>query len=216
MNKKKVLTLLAAIPSLVAMLIFCSDFVIKKYAQAFCYQTIENLPENEVGLVLGTAKYSYSGDINLYYQYRIDAAVELYNSGKIKYILVSGDNAQREYNEPMTFRRDLIARGIPKEHIFLDYAGFRTLDSIIRANKIFGQTRFTIISQRFHNERAVYIGRQTGLETIAYDAQDVGTYYGLKTNLREKLARVKTMLDVHLLHKSPKFLGDKVEITDAS
>lgn len=214
--KKRIYIVLAAIFLLPVIIVFCSDYIIDSFSQAYCFQKIEKLPENEVGVVLGTAKYSPGGQINLYYQYRIDATVRLFKSSKIKYILVSGDNAQREYNEPITIRKDLVARGIPKNRIYLDYAGFRTLDSIIRANKIFGQQRFTVISQRFHNERAVYIGRHAGLETIAYDAQDVGTHYGLKTNLREKFARVKTLLDIHILHKSPKFLGEKIEIMEAS
>lgn len=214
--KKKISLILSALVLLIVTTIFLSDYIIDSFSQNYCFQQIEGLPVNEVGVVLGTAKYAPGGKINLYYQYRIDATVRLFESGKIKYILVSGDNAQKEYNEPITFKKDLIARGIPRSHIYLDYAGFRTLDSIIRASKIFGQQKFTIISQRFHNERAVYIGRQAGLETIAYDAQDVGVQYGLKTNLREKLARVKTLLDVHILNKAPKFLGEKVEITEAS
>lgn len=214
--KKRISIILSALILIIASAIFFCDYIIDSFSQDYCFQKIEKLPENEVGVVLGTAKYVPGGRVNLYYQYRIDATVRLFESGKIKYVLVSGDNAQKEYNEPITFKKDLIARGIPKSHIYLDYAGFRTLDSIIRANKIFGQQKFTVISQRFHNERAVYIGRQAGLETIAYDAQDVGTHYGLKTNLREKLARVKTLLDVHILNKAPKFLGEKVEITEAS
>lgn len=212
--KKRIHIILAATVLLMAITTLFSDYIIDSFSQDYCFKKIEKLPENEVGVVLGTAKYSLDGQINLYYQYRIDATVRLFESGKIKYVLVSGDNAQKEYNEPITIKKDLIARGIPKNRIYLDYAGFRTLDSIIRANKIFGQQKFTVISQRFHNERAVYIGRQTGLETVAYDAQDVGTQYGLKTNLREKFARVKTLLDIHILQKAPKFLGEKIEITE--
>jgi SanA protein len=109
-----------------------------------------------VGLVLGTSQYLKNGYLNWYFKYRIEATVELYKKGKIDFILVSGDNSHKNYDEPTAFKNELIKRGIPADQIYLDYAGFRTLDSVVRAKEIFGQTSITIISQKFHNERAIY------------------------------------------------------------
>jgi len=119
-----------------------------------CYNTTSKIPQNHVGLLLGTSKKVKGGRLNLYYKNRIDAAVALYKSQKIHKIICSGDNGTKVYNEPISMKTDLIANGVKEEDIFLDYAGFRTLDSVIRAQTIFGQEKMTIISQPFHNQRA--------------------------------------------------------------
>ena len=176
------------------------------------YTSIDSIPANKVGLLLGTSKYIRKGVINPYYQYRIDAAVALYKSGKILYILISGDNETAYYNEPATMKRDLIARGVQESCIVLDYAGLRTLDSILRCRDIFGEDHITIISQPFHNERALFIANHKGVTAIAYNAQDVAKEDGLKVQVREKLARVKMLFDL-VLNKQPKYHhGDKIEI----
>ncbi|WP_179333174.1 SanA/YdcF family protein [Winogradskyella costae] len=175
-------------------------------AKDLTYDDMDSIPKNNVGLVLGASKWAPSGNINLFYKHRVDAAVALYKAGKIDYILVSGDNGRKDYDEPTDFKNDLITQGIPAEHIFLDYAGFRTLDSIVRAKKIFGQNAITIISQKFHNERAIYIAQHYDIEAIAYNAKDV-----YKTPPREYLARTKARLDL-LFNVNPKFLGDKIAI----
>ncbi len=175
------------------------------------YGSVNEIPHNKVGLLLGTSKYLSKGVINLYYQYRIDAAVELFNAGKIDFILISGDNGQIEYNEPKTIRDDLIKRGIPDTKIFLDYAGFRTWDSIIRAKKVFGETHFTIISQEFQNQRGIFIGLRNKMDLIGFNAKDVSKNYGFKTRVREVFARVKLILDI-LVNKQPRYLGDTIEI----
>lgn len=104
-------------------------------------------------------------------------------------------------------KNELVKRGVAEDKIYLDYAGFRTLDSVVRMEKIFGQHRFTVISQDFHNRRAIYIAQAKGLQAIGYNAQDVDAYSGFKTQLREKFARVKLFMDLYT-NKSPKFLGD--------
>lgn len=173
------------------------------------YDNVNNIPKNKVGLVLGTSKYVKSGSINLYYKYRIDAALQLYSANKIEYILVSGDNSRKAYNEPSDFKNDLIALGIPADKIILDYAGFRTLDSMVRAKAIFGQTALTIISQKFHNERAIYIAKHFNINAIGFNAKD--PKYGRSTHLREYLARSKASLDL-VFNVSPKFLGKPIAI----
>ena len=133
------------------------------------YNQVQGIPKNKVGLVLGTSKYLSNGARNLFFKYRIDGAVELYEAGKIEYVLVSGDNKQSSYNEPRDMFNELVKRGIPSNKIVLDYAGFRTLDSVLRAHKVFGQKAFTIITQQFHNERAIFIGVKKGLDVIGYN-----------------------------------------------
>jgi SanA protein len=137
--------------------------------------------------------------------------MKLYEAGKIEYLVISGDNSREEYNEPQDMKDKLVKRGFPEEKIYLDYAGFRTYDSMIRMKEIFGQTSFTIISQEFHVERAVFIARHFDIDAIGYNAKDVESYGGFRTKLREKFARVKVFIDF-LFRKKPKFLGDPVEI----
>lgn len=188
-----------------------SNRIIRNSAKNKIYSSSAKIPHNKVGLLLGTSKYLSNGTVNQYYKNRIDATLSLYKAGKIDFIIVSGDNSRKEYDEPTTIKNDLIAGGVPAEKIFLDYAGFRTLDSVVRCDKIFGQKSITIISQKFHNERALFIAKYKGIKAIGFNAKDVQKYYGFKTLLREKFARVKTMMDL-LFGKDPKFLGKKVEI----
>lgn len=194
------------------LLIIWSNSHVENTAKSNVYKELDNIPANNVGLVLGTSRYLQNGHENLYFKYRINAAVKLFKSGKVKHLLVSGDNHVKEYDEPQDMRDALLEKGIPDSCITLDYAGFRTLDSIIRCWKIFGQTKFIVISQPFHNERAIFIGRHYDLDVTAYNAQKVSATYGFKTQLREYLARVKAVLDVYILNKEPKFLGEPVEI----
>ena len=175
------------------------------------YSRPDVIPFNKVGLLLGTSKYLVDGRPNLYYLFRIQAAVELYKHGKIKYIIVSGDNGTTDYNEPEDMRNDLIAQGVDASHIYLDHAGFRTFDSIVRLKRIFGQESVTIISQPFHNERAIYIASKEGIAAIGFNARDINSGAGLKVQVREKFARVKVFLD-YLFGKEPKFLGEKILI----
>ena len=200
------LTFCLAILSLVI-----SNYLVTKTVQNKVYTSTDNIPSNNVGLVLGTSKYLKSGYTNAYYTYRINATAELYKANKINFVLVSGDNGNSEYDEPTAMKEDLIAKGIPSDKIFLDYAGFRTFDSVIRANKVFGQSKITVISQKFHIERAIFIANQNNIEAIGFVASKVSANYGFKTMVREKFARVKLMLDI-IFNKQPKFLGEMIEI----
>jgi len=209
MKKIKIVAGLALL--LLVLLIAVPDWVIRKQTKDKLFTDVGQIPFNKVGLLLGTSKYISKGKINLYYQYRIDAAVELYNHHKIDFILISGDNGQKEYNEPKTIKDDLVKAGIPADKIFSDFAGFRTWDSIIRAKKVFNESSLTVISQQFHNERAVFIGMKNHMNVIGFAAKDVPESYGLKTNIREKLARINLMLDL-VIHKQPKYLGTPIPI----
>jgi len=187
------------------------NFYVENRVKDLSYSSTTKIPYNKVGIVLGTSKYLSNSRINLYYKYRIDAAVELYKSGKIAFLLVSGDNSSKYYDEPSTIKKDLIERGVPENKIFLDYAGFRTLDSMIRSKEVFGQESITVISQKFHNERALFIANYKNINAIGFNARDVNIQYGFKTQMRESLARVKMAIDL-LFGKDAKFLGEKIEI----
>jgi SanA protein len=209
--KKIILTGLIMIAIVVGIVYFC-NWYIGHTVGGKIYVDADQVPSNHVGLLLGTSKYLRDGTtINLYYAYRIDAAEELLKKGKIDYLVISGDNSRKAYNEPEDMRQSLIARGVDSNRIFLDYAGFRTFDSVVRLREIFSQLKVTIISQAFHNERAVYIARREGIEAIGFNAKDVGKAFGFKVMLREKLARVKVFVDYFTFQK-PKFLGPKVQI----
>lgn len=191
--------------------VFTVNKVINDATRAQMYYNVNDIPRNRVGLLLGTAKYTDKGRklVNQYYQARIDAAVALYMAGKIDYVIVSGDNSTQYYNEPLQMRDDLVSRGVPVARIYMDNAGFRTLDSILRCRDIFGQTSFTIISQTFHNQRALYIANHKNVTAVAFSAKDGNDYWD--ATIREKLARVKMMLDL-LLNKQAKFYGERIQI----
>ena len=190
--------------------LFC-NYWIELSTQKQVFNKAQQLPNNDVGLVLGTSRYTQRGFENPYFAYRIKAAVQLFKLGKIKHLIVSGDNSLKEYNEPRYMLKALIKEGIPEEAITMDFAGFRTLDSIIRCRKVFGQQRVTVISQKFHNHRALFIANHHEMEAVAYNAQGVPLSMSKKVRAREYLARCKAILDV-LLNKQPKFLGDSVPI----
>ena len=188
-----------------------ANLTIVKRSKDFVFENINNLKPVKVGLLLGTSKYLGNGSPNDFFFNRIDATVDLYKSNKIKFIIISGDNSKKDYNEPLDMKNELVKRGIPEDKIFLDYAGFRTLDSVIRAKEIFGQNSFIVISQKFHNERAVYLARRNGIEAYGYNAKEVVAYKGFKTKLREYFARDKVFIDL-LFGTEPKFLGEKITI----
>jgi len=194
----------------IVVIIFMNWLIISESKQ-YLYNDIGKIPNNKVGLVLGTSKYFLTGEKNPYFKNRIIAATKMYESGKIKYIVLSGDNSEKYYNEPVTMKKELVKYGIPKNVIYLDYAGFRTWDSVLRCNIIFGQEEFTIISQKFHNARAVFIARKNGIKAIGFNADDISISRSLRTRVREIFARIKVFIDLSI-GKDPRYLGDEIII----
>ncbi|MBR1375022.1 MAG: YdcF family protein [Cardiobacteriaceae bacterium] len=171
---------------------------------------MRKLPKKDFAVVLGTNKKLKDGRINPFYKNRIDAAVDLYRSGKVKYFIVSGANPSIYYNEPEDMKKDLMAAGIPENHIQPDYAGRRTLDSLLRAEKIFGISDYLIISQKFHNQRAIFLARFNGHQVIAFNARDtVLKKRSKKVRIREIGARCKAVLDI-VFRKKAKIYGEKI------
>jgi len=188
-----------------------TNYVVNKATAGQLYTDVSAIPKNKVGLLLGTAKYQDKARniINPYYQNRIDATVALYMAGKIDFIIVSGDNSTAFYNEPALMKEDLIARGIPARKIYMDNAGFRTLDSILRCRDIFGEDHITIISQKFHNQRALYIANHKQVTAVAFNAASGGSLWDEIS--REKLARVKMVFDL-LFNTQARYYGERIEI----
>ncbi|MBA5628259.1 SanA/YdcF family protein [Moheibacter lacus] len=186
-----------------------SNFWVEHESKGKTYDDLQEIPENPTGLVLGTSKRVRGGGENLYFKYRMQAAVELFKSGKVKFLIVSGDNSIMEYNETRDMKNELIKMGIPEDKIVEDFAGFSTLDSVLRAKEVFGQDSLTIISQEFHNERAIFIGKNHDIYSLGFNANNVPKGYSTITITREYFARVKALLDVYILETMPKFYKDK-------
>lgn len=194
------------------MLVLTANIWVVSSTQGNVYSSADSIPANDVAMVLGTSKYSSTGNANLFFKYRIEAAVNLYKAGKVKHFLLSGDNSKSYYNEPQDMKKALIAYGIPPEAITLDYAGFRTFDSVVRSKKVFKQKKIIIITQEFHSYRALFISSFYGIDALAFTTQPVPRSYSLMTLVREYLARCKAIVDIYILHKEPKFLGEEIEI----
>ncbi|MFW5859256.1 MAG: SanA/YdcF family protein [Planctomycetota bacterium] len=170
------------------------------------FDDVAQVPQRPVALVLGTARHC-DGRPNRFYEHRLDAAAELWHAGRVAAILVSGDNGRIGYDEPSDMRRDLIERGVAADCITRDFAGFRTLDSIVRAERVFGLRDYVIVSQRFHCERAIWVARQLGQDVVGYAASDVGGAWHARVRAREVLARAAAWLDVVVFDREPRYLG---------
>ncbi len=189
------------------------DMSISKQAGPNLYNTINKVPAKKAALVLGTAKYMVGGGKNYFYTYRIRAAANLFKAGKVKAIVVSGDNSTKYYNETSKMQKDLIKAGIPSRYITLDPLGVRTLDSVVRAEAIFDLKDYIIVSQKFHLERALFIAKTKGQKVIGFMAKDIpGTKAAYRMKAREYLARAKAFLDVYILQTTPRFDGKKEKV----
>lgn len=186
---------------------------ISKQAEPDLYNTISKVPTKKAALVLGTAKYMVGGGKNYFYLYRIRAAAELFKAGKVKAIVVSGDNSTKYYNETSKMQKDLIKAGVPSQYITLDPLGVRTLDSVVRAEAIFDLKDYIIVSQKFHLERALFLAKAKGQKVLGFIAKDIpGTKAAYRMKAREYFARAKAFLDVYILHTTPRFDGKKEKV----
>ncbi len=206
---------LALLAGLIAALAWFARQEIVSTTEGQIHASLDTVPVRKTGLVLGTSPRLKGGWENHYFSHRIAAAAALYKAGKVSYLLVSGDNRRTDYDEPSEMRAALIAQGVPEHAVFCDYAGFTTLDSVIRANKVFQENDFIIISQEFHNQRALYLAQAYGIDAIAFNARDVSLRVGIKTMVREQLARIRAVWDATVFRRQPTFLGPPV-IIDAT
>jgi SanA protein len=209
--KNKIVRWLLVLLVLLAGSISVCNYWVVSSTKLQIYSNLASVPYRKVGIVLGTNKI-WRKEENPFFKYRIDAAVALFKAGKIKHLIVSGDNHSSAYDEPKDMKDELLKAGVPDTCITLDYAGFRTFDSVIRCKEIFGQDSITIISQEFHNQRALFIANYYKMSAVGFNAQDVPDQYSIDTHLREYFAKCKAVLDLYVFHSTPHFLGDKVKI----
>jgi len=212
-KKKRLLFRVVMLPLLVigAFILFCNLWVVLS-TNSRVYDSIDEVKNNSIGLVLGTAKKVAPTSPNPHFEHRMAAAMELFREGKINHLLVSGDGGSRYYNEPRDMTAKLVSLKVPEKAISSDNSGYRTLDSIIRAKKIYGLNEVTIISDGFHVNRALFVARKMGLDAIAFSSQPVKLKYSLNTRLREYLARVLVVLDLYVFDTQPEQMGDPVSI----
>lgn len=203
-----VLVITAAV-ALLAMLAWAADRRLDAKSAPYMSADPSSVPDITVALVLGAAPIGPSGGPNRYFEYRLDAAAALWRAGKVKYLLVSGDNRRHDYDEPTAMRAGLIARDVPAEAIYRDFAGIRTRDSVLRARSIFGQARFAIVTQRFHAARAVFLAREEGMEAWALEARDVQR--SSLFSLRRYPSALRAYLDVWL-GTPPRHAGPPIRI----
>jgi SanA protein len=192
--------------TLFLLLMWWANSAAQSAGEGILYDDVDKLPDESnqrVALVFGCAE-KINGNNNLYFKYRIEAAHDLWKAGKVRGFIVSGDNSRDDYNEPKDMKLSLMKKGVPADKIICDYAGLRTMDSVIRVEKIFGVKEVILVSQKFHNERAAYIAQKRGIDAIGYNAQDVK---GRETQKREYLARVRMWVDENILKTTPKYLG---------
>ncbi|MCE3229766.1 MAG: putative rane protein [Bacteroidetes bacterium] len=200
---------LACVIALIGSICF---FWVEKSAEKSLYDNSSQVPSCKTALVLGTSAHLANGTANLYFTYRIDAAVKLYEAKKVKKFILSGDNRVNDYNEPKDMKKALIKRGVPDSCLVLDYAGLRTFDSMVRCKEIFGQDSVIVVSQQFHNARSVFIANKIGLTAFGFNAQKVTTQKTFKMKFREFFSRIKCVLDLYVFNTKPRHLGDKISI----
>ena len=182
-----------------------SDLIIRFSTKNQLYSDLEKIPKTKYGLLLGTSKNLSSGKSNAYFEERIKAAAALWKAQKVEFIIASGNNTASFYNETQDMKKALIKRGVDSSKIIKDDFGIRTFDSVYRTKEVLKTKDFMIISQKFHNQRAVFITNHLNLKVNAFNAKDVSLKMGLKTQIRERFARVKVFLDL-LFHKKPRHL----------
>jgi len=182
-----------------ALVFGCNIWIIASTRSQVFYD-VSSIPVNDDGLVLGTGKLIENGRVNQHFVRRIDAAAALYRTGKVKRLILSGDKG---YGEPLEMKRALLQRGIPESALVLDNYGSRTLDSVVRARDVFKCARLTIISERFHDFRALFLSRYFGIDAVAYAPEDLSVRWMVRPTAREYLARVKAVLDLYVLGTKP-------------
>ncbi len=199
----------------VALLVGVAELWTYGYAGGHCSPKAEDCPGQSVGLVLGCSKYVARGRVNYYFQGRMDAAEALWKSGRARCLIVSGDNRHRSYNEPRDMKNELIRRGVPAERIVCDFAGLRTYDSVVRAQRVFGADKLVIVSQPGHAARAVATARRLGVAArgLAAPLGPLNRRSLLKQGCRERAARVAMLFDLLLGH-DPKHLGEPIALPE--
>ncbi len=209
MSFKKVLKVSCYLMVAVLLCVVLANIWVVMSTEADVYLDHHLLPDNKIALVLGTSQKLVNGSPNPFFDNRIQAAAALYKEGKVDHFILSGDNRSRYYNEPLAMKKALMKSGVPDSAITLDYAGLRTLDSVVRSKEIFGQNKIIIITQPFHSYRALFISHYYGIDAVALVAKEPEQEEATKVYFREYFARAKAVLDLYVLKTTPKHLGEK-------
>jgi SanA protein len=202
---------IVATPPLVALFFWATNSAVLASAEGRVYTSPGLVPSRPVALVLGTSPV-FKGSKNPFFEGRMDAAAELYRSKKVAKLLVSGDNGTRYYDEPTAMKEALISRGVPQADIVLDYAGFHTLDSVVRAHRVFGVDRCVIVTDDFHLPRALYIAHNEGIDAVGYQTAPVPRALASRVHVREVSSRTLAWIELNVTHRQPKFLGSKISL----
>lgn len=208
----RIILFLAAATALFITLAAGANGWILHRTKARIFTNLDAVPANDVAIVLGTSPKIQGRWVNPFFVGRMDTAAALYRTGKVKHFLVSGDNSRKTYDEPTAMREALVERGVPAAAVTLDYAGFRTLDTMARAKAVFGLRRCTVVTDDFHMARSLYLAEAHGLDAVGCPSAPVSWRFSTKTRLREIASRTVAWLDVTLLRTRPKFYGPPVEI----
>ena len=193
---------------LVTIFVLVCNIVIYTTTRAYIHNDAKEAPNAEAALIPGAAVFE-DGALSSIFLDRVDMAINLYETGKVSKILVSGDNSTDSHNEVNPVRLYLISKGIPDQDIFLDHAGFDTYSTMYRARDIFGVSSVLITTQSFHLPRSVFIARRLGIEAHGVNS-DVGQFL-FRNYVREVLANEKAVLNL-IFHRKPKYLGEKIPI----
>src|SRR4051812_6536918 len=185
---------------------------IVRSARDCIYTDLATVPQNDIALVLGTGPFTAKGNTNLHFIVRVKAAAALLKSGKVKHLLLSGDNHIRGYDEPTEMKNALLKLGVPESAMTLDYAGLRTLDSMERARKIFGKMKMTIVTEDSHAARSVFLARHFEIEPVLLCAEELPPMWTNNMRVREMAARVLALFDVYVWHRGARHLGEQIQI----
>lgn len=181
----------------VVLLVVICNIIIVRFAENCVFDNVDDVPVCEYAVLLGTTPMSRYGKKNTFFTNRINATMELYRAGKFKKLIISGDKCSLDgCNEPREMCDTLVARGLPKNIIMLDGTGFSTVNSVENAKKEFGLDSCISISQKFHNERFVYLANGYDLKAVGYNAESPQLIGSMLVYVREWFARVKVFVDL--------------------
>jgi SanA protein len=210
---KRVLKVIVISMSILLICVIASNLWVIISTRSQVLNDKQQLQTSGVALVLGTSHRMISGVPNPFFENRIATAAELYRNGKVDHFILSGDNSTPYYNEPMEMKKALMKRDVPATAITLDYAGLRTLDSIVRCKEVFGQSNIIIITQPYHSYRALFISNYYHMNAVALVAKEPSQTISAQVYFREYLARAKAILDLYVLGTAPRHLGEKEPIS---
>lgn len=200
-RRRQILYFSIAILVILAIIVALCNISVDRNAEGRTFSDINDVPTMQTALLLGTNPKTRDGKRpSSFYLARINATAELYKHGKFRQLIISGDRREG-YDEPQTMRHDLIERGVPDSIIMMDGQGYRTLMSLRNSKQYFGVHDMIIISQKWHNERSIFLADKMNIKAVGYNADDVRHPRAIWTHIRELLARVKLFIDLYVTHR---------------